>query len=66
MQVARWQVDTVCASKLLLLLPVAAVCAPRASDPNAATSELLPYLYLLLRHTEVRHSSLGHSAMVGC
>ena len=64
---ARWQVDSVLVSKLLVLLPAVAACLPAAGEGlPAAASRLLPYAYLLLRHPQDSACLAAHELIGSC
>ena len=64
---ARWQVDSVLVSKLLVLLPAVAACLPAAGEGlPAAASRLLPYAYLLLRHPQESACLAAHELIGSC
>ena len=64
---ARWQLDSVLVSKLLVLLPAVATCLPAAGEClPAAASRLLPYAYLLLRHPQDSACLAAHELIGSC
>lgn len=59
---ARWASDAVLGAKVAFLLPIAAVCATRAHDACAAAHQLLPLLFLLMRHPQPPLVAASHTA----
>lgn len=47
---------------MAFLLPIAAVCAGKASEPAAATAQLLPYTYLYMKHPQGPLASVAHTS----